>query len=82
MARERIGGGDRGPTVVGMSDQPQFDIAEARAAIAEAEAQLETGTPARGEILTALHELRADIANGEQCEEALQALRTALDRAS
>jgi hypothetical protein len=65
-----------------MSDQPQFDIAEARAAIAEAEAQLESGTPARSEILAALHELRADIANGEQCEEALRSLRTALDRAS
>jgi hypothetical protein len=65
-----------------MSDQPQFDIAEARAAIAEAEVQLESGTPARAEILAALHELRADIANGEQCEEALQALRAALDRAS
>jgi hypothetical protein len=65
-----------------MSDQPQFDIAEARAAIAEAEVQLESGTPARAEILAALHELRADIANGEQCEEALRALRAALDRAS
>jgi hypothetical protein len=65
-----------------MSDQPQFDIAEARAAIAEAEAQLETGSPARAEILAALHELRADIANGEQCEEALHALRTALHQAS
>jgi hypothetical protein len=75
-------GGGSGPTVVGMSDQPPFDIAEARAAIAEAEGQLEAGTPARSEILAALHELRADIANGEHCEEALRALRTALDRAS
>jgi hypothetical protein len=82
MGRERTGEGQPQAYGGGMSDQPQFDIAEARAAIAEAETQLETGTPARAEILAALHELRADIANGEQCEEALQALRTALDRAS
>jgi hypothetical protein len=65
-----------------MTDQPQFDIAEARAAIAEAEALLESGTPSRAEILAALHELRADIANGEQCEEALRALQSVLARAS
>ena len=65
-----------------MTEQPPIDIAEARAAIAEAEALLEAGSPARGDILTALHELRADIANGEQCEQALRALRAVLDRAS
>jgi hypothetical protein len=62
--------------------EPPLDIAAARTAIAEAEALLESGTPARAEIIAALSELRADIANGEQCEEALRALRTALDRAS
>jgi hypothetical protein len=65
-----------------MTEQPQIDIAAARAAIAEAEALLEAGSPARAEILTALHELRADIANGEQCEEGLRALRDVLTRAS
>jgi hypothetical protein len=65
-----------------MSDQPSFDIAGARVAIAEAEALLESGTPSRAEILAALHELRADIANGEQCEEALRALRTVLAKSS
>jgi hypothetical protein len=62
--------------------EPPLDIAAARTAIAEAEALLESGTPARAEIIAALSELRADIANGEQCEEALRALRAALDRAS
>jgi hypothetical protein len=65
-----------------MTDQPQFDIAGARAAIAEAEELLQAGTPARAEIVAALSELRADIANGEQCEEALRALRAVLARAS
>jgi hypothetical protein len=65
-----------------MSDQPSSDIAEARAAIGEAEALLETGTPARAEIVAALHELRADIANGENFEESVQALRAVLERAS
>ena len=63
-----------------MSDQPSTDIAEARAAIGEAEALLETGTPARSEILAALHELRADIANGENFQESVRALRSALER--
>ena len=65
-----------------MTEQPPIDIAEARAAITEAEALLEAGSPARTDILTALQELRADIANGEQCEQALRALRAVLDRAS
>jgi hypothetical protein len=65
-----------------MTEPPQIDIADARAAIAEAEALLEAGSPARADILTALYELRADIANGEQCEEGLRALRAVLDRAS
>jgi hypothetical protein len=82
MTRERTGEGRPQAYGGGMSDQPQFDITEARAAIAEAESQLESGTPARAEILAALHELRADIANGEQCEEALRALQSVLARAS
>ena len=61
---------------------PQFDIAGARAAIAEAEELLQAGTPARAEIVAALSELRADIANGEHCEDGLRALRAALARAS
>ena len=65
-----------------MTDQPPFDVAEARAAIAEAEALLESGTPARAEIRAALSELRADIANGERADEALRALRAVLARAS
>jgi hypothetical protein len=65
-----------------VSEQPQVDIAAARAAISEAEALLESGTSFRAEIRAALVELRADIANGEQCEEALRALRTVLARAS
>jgi hypothetical protein len=65
-----------------MSNQPSTDIAEARAAIAEAEALLETGTPARTEILAALHELRADIANGENFEGSVRALRAALEQTS
>jgi hypothetical protein len=65
-----------------MSDQPSSDIAEARAALSEAEALLETGTPARAEIVAALHELRADIANGENFEASLRGLRAALDQAS
>jgi hypothetical protein len=67
--------------VVTVTEQP-IDIAEARAAIAEAEALLEADTPARADILSALHELRADIANGEHCEDGLRALRAVLDRAS
>jgi len=65
-----------------MTDPPRFDIAEARAAISEAEELLQAGTPARAEIVAALSELRADIANGEQCEDALRALRAVLDRTS
>jgi hypothetical protein len=65
-----------------VTEQPQIDIAAARAAITEAEALLEAGTPARADILTALHELRADIANGEDCAEGLRTLRAVLDRAS
>jgi hypothetical protein len=65
-----------------MSDQPEFDIAAARAAITEAEARLESGTPARAAILAALSELRADIANGERPEASLRALRDVLARAS
>ena len=65
-----------------MTDQPQFDIAEARAAIAEAEVLLEAGTPLRADIVAALAELRADIANGERCEDGLRALRAVLARAS
>jgi hypothetical protein len=65
-----------------MTDQPPCDIGEARAAIARAEDLLQSGTSARSDILSALSELRADIANGEQCDDALRALRTAIDRAS
>jgi hypothetical protein len=65
-----------------MTDQPQFDIAEARAAIAKAEELLQAGTPARAEIVAALSELRADIANGEQCEDGLRVLLAALARGS
>ncbi len=65
-----------------MTEQPPIDIAQARAAIAEAEALLEAGSPARADLLTALHELRADIANGEQCEDGLRALRAVIARAS
>ena len=65
-----------------MTDEPQLDIAGARAAIAEAEELLQAGTPARADIVSALSELRADIANGEQCEDALRSLRAVLARAS
>jgi hypothetical protein len=65
-----------------MTEHAPIDIADARAAIAEAEALLEAGSPARDEIVAALVELRADIANGEQCEEGLRALRVVLARAT
>lgn len=65
-----------------MSDQPEFDIAAARSAIAEAEVLLESGTSARAEIVAALSELRADIANGERPDDSLRALRAVLARAS
>jgi hypothetical protein len=89
MSRERTGARARAiDRPVGeaygwaVTEQPQIDITEARAAISEAEALLEAGTPARADILTALHELRADIANGEDCADGLRALRAVLDRAS
>jgi hypothetical protein len=65
-----------------MSDQPEFDIAAARAAIADAETLLESESPARAEIVAALSELRADIANGERPDDSLRALRAVLARAS
>jgi hypothetical protein len=65
-----------------MSDQPGFDIGAARAAIADAEALLESETPARAEIIAALSDLRADIANGERPDDSLRALRVVLARAS
>jgi hypothetical protein len=65
-----------------VNEQPPIDIAEARAAIAEAEALLEAGSSARADLLTALHELRADIANGEHCEDGLRALRAVIAKAS
>jgi hypothetical protein len=65
-----------------MTDQPEFDIATARAAIAEAETLLEAGTPVRAEIIAALSELRADIANGERPDDSLRGLRALLARAS
>jgi hypothetical protein len=48
-----------------MGEQPEFTIAEACAAIAEAEKQLESDIPYRAELGTAMAELRADITNGE-----------------
>lgn len=65
-----------------MGEQPEFNIAEAWAAIAEAEKQLESDTPYRAELGSAVSELRADITNGEPCQEALRALREVLARAS
>lgn len=65
-----------------MGEQPEFNIAEAWAAIADAEKQLESDIPYRAELDIAVAELRADITNGEPCEEALQALREVLARAS
>ena len=65
-----------------MGEQPGFNIAEAWAAIAEAEKQLESDIPYRTELGTAVAELRADITNGEPCQEALRALREVLARLS
>ena len=65
-----------------MGELPEFNIGEAWAAIAEAEKQLESDIPYRAELATAVAELRADITNGEQCQEALQALRVLVARAS
>jgi hypothetical protein len=65
-----------------MREQPEFDIAEAWGAIAEAEKHLQSGVPSRAELVGAVAELRADITNGEPCQEALQALRVLLARAS
>jgi hypothetical protein len=64
-----------------MGELPEFNIAEAWAAIAEAEKQLELDIPYRAELRTAVAELRADITNGEPCQEALRALREVLARA-
>jgi hypothetical protein len=50
-----------------MGEQPEFNIAEAWAAIAEAEKQLESDIPCRAELGAAVAELRADITNGESC---------------
>jgi hypothetical protein len=65
-----------------MGDQPEFNIAEAWAAIAEADKQLDSQVPCRAELGAAVVELRADITNGEPCQEALRALREVLARAS
>jgi hypothetical protein len=65
-----------------MGEQTEFNVAGAWAAIAEAEKQLESDIPYRAELGTAVAELRADITNGEPCQEALQALREVLGRAS
>ena len=65
-----------------MGEQPEFNIAEAWAAIAGAEKQLESDIPCRTELGSAVAELRADITNGEPCQEALRALREVLARAS
>ena len=65
-----------------MGEQTEFNVAEAWAAIAEAEKQLESDIPYRAELGSAVAELRADITNGEPCQEALHALREVLGRAS
>jgi hypothetical protein len=65
-----------------MGEQPEFNIAAAWAAIAEAEKQRESQIPCRAELGAAVAELRADITNGEPCQEALRALREVLARAS
>jgi hypothetical protein len=65
-----------------MGEQPAFNMAEAWVAIAEAEKQLKSDTPNRAELVAAIAELRADITNGEQCQEALRTLRVLVARAS
>jgi hypothetical protein len=65
-----------------MGQQPEFNIAEAWVAIAEAEKQLESDIAYRAELVAAVSELRADITNGEPCQEALQALRVVVARGS
>ena len=65
-----------------MGEEPEFNIAEAWAAIAEAEKQLESDIPYLAELGSAVSESRADITNGEPCQEALRALREVLARAS
>ena len=65
-----------------MGEQPEFNIAEAWVAIAEAEKQLESDIPNRAELAAAVGEFRADITNGEQCQDALRALRVLVARAS
>jgi hypothetical protein len=65
-----------------MGEQPEFNVAEAWVAIAEAEKQLESDIPYRAELVAAVVELRADITNGEQCQEALRAVRVLVARAS
>ena len=65
-----------------MGEQPEFNIAEAWVAIAEAEEQLESDIAYRAELVAAVAELRADITNGEQCQEALHALRVLVARVS
>jgi hypothetical protein len=65
-----------------MGEQPESNIAEAWVVIAEAEKQLGSDIPNRAELGAAVAELRADITNGEQCQEALHALRVLVARAS
>jgi hypothetical protein len=60
-----------------MSDINRETIEDARALIAQAEVLLPNP-----EIAAALHELRADIANGESVGEALVDLRRAIAHAS
>jgi hypothetical protein len=63
-----------------MAERPDVDIADAWAAIAEAETQLESAVPPQRELFVAVAELRADITNGESCQESLRALRVVLAR--
>jgi hypothetical protein len=65
-----------------MGEQPGLDIADAWAAIAEAEKLLESVVPNRPDVVAAVAELRADITNGEPCQDALLALRALIARAS
>ena len=65
-----------------MGEQPESNIAEAWARIAEAEKQLESDIRCRAELGSAVSQLRANITNGEPCQEALRALREVLARAS
>ena len=65
-----------------MGEQPESNSAEAWVVIAEAEKQLGSDIPYRAELGAAVAELRADITNGEQCQEALHALRVLVARAS